>query len=231
MKGGMAKKTTPKRARVSVKTKKVTVPQGPDKAPGLKEDSAPDVGLQETAFENPVEEMDRETSSPDSSTKPPLAAEPGEPNKGPGGAAPEVEEVLELLAFRLADEEYAVDILMIKEIIRPMEITRVPRRPAFIKGVISLRGTIIPILDLRTRLGLTDSSPDRGTRILVVGLDHGLIGVIADSVTDVVKVKRSDVEPPPAIRGGSSSGHLKGVARVSGRLLILLDIEKSVTLE
>jgi purine-binding chemotaxis protein CheW len=135
------------------------------------------------------------------------------------------------LAFRLADEEYAVDILMIREIIRLVDITRVPRRPSFVKGIISLRGTIIPVIDLRTRLGLAESPPDRSTRILVVGLGRGLIGVIADSVTDVVKVKQCDVEPPPAVRGGSSAAHLKGVSRINERLLILLDLEKTVALE
>ncbi|MBI3597476.1 MAG: purine-binding chemotaxis protein CheW [Nitrospirae bacterium] len=148
----------------------------------------------------------------------------------PEGATGEKGEVLELLAFQLADEEYALDILMIKEIIRSLEITHVPRRPSAIKGIISLRGTIIPIYDLRTRLGLTESPPARNTRILVVELNKGLIGIIADRVTEVVKVKGRDVEPPPATGDGMLSGHLKGVTRVSGRLIILLDLTKAITL-
>lgn len=141
------------------------------------------------------------------------------------------DEILELLAFKLADEEYAVDILKIKEIIRPVEITRVPKRPPFIKGIISLRGTIIPIYDLRTRLGLAESSPSHHTRNLVVELENGMIGLIADSVTEVVKVNTRDIEPPPIIGGGESSGHLKGVTRVNGHLVILLDIEKAIGVE
>ena len=234
MKAGMGKKPTQKKTRVSGKNKqikKATVPQVPDKAEGLKEGSASDLGLQETASENPVEEKNRETSVSDSSATSPVAVDARETVKLPEGASPEADEVLELLAFRLADEEYAVDILMIKEIIRPMEITRVPRRAAFIRGIISLRGTVIPIFDLRTRLGLTESVSNRSTRILVVGLEKGLVGVIADSVTEVVKVRMQDIEPPPAVGGGSSSGHLKGVTRVNGRLLILLDLEKAITLE
>jgi purine-binding chemotaxis protein CheW len=235
----MAKKTTTKRARVSDKTPKIknaAVSRTHDKPARLMKRSKPEGPRQEVLSGNstPAQPPAGETpvtALPDLSPKPPLMADTGETMKGPGGAAPEAEEVQELLAFRLADEEYAVDILMIKEIIRLMEVTRVPRRQAFIKGVISLRGTIIPVFDLRTRLGLAESPPDRSTRILVVGLDKGLIGVIADSVTEVIKVKSSDVDPPPAVGGGSSSGHLKGVTRMNGRLLILLDLEKTVILE
>jgi purine-binding chemotaxis protein CheW len=263
MKGGMAKKTTPKRIRVSEKTPPIKNPaaSGTSNKPArLKKGSTSEVSLKETLSVSSTEEKDHRTADvvqpnavvletsetksaqssagempmtvlPASSTKPPLEADTRATKDRPEVAAPEVEEVLELLAFRLADEEYVVDILMIKEIIRLMEITRVPRRPAFIKGVISLRGTIIPVFDLRTRLGLLESPPDRNTRILVVGLGKGLIGVIADRVTDVVKVKLRDVEPAPAVRGGSSAGHLKGVTRMNERLLILLDLEKTVTLE
>jgi purine-binding chemotaxis protein CheW len=148
----------------------------------------------------------------------------------PGNATDKEEEVLELLAFQLADEEYALDILTIKEIIRSLEITHVPRRPSFIKGIISLRGTIIPIYDLRTRFGLKESPPTRNTRTLVVELNKGLIGIIADRVTEVVKVKGRDVEPPPATVDGMTAGHLKGVTMVNGRLIILLDLIKAVTL-
>jgi len=146
------------------------------------------------------------------------------------GSAVKEGEILELLAFQLADEEYAIDILMIKEIIRSLEITHVPRRPPVIKGIISLRGTIIPIYDLRTRLGLTDSPPTRNTRILVVELNKGQVGIIADRVTEVVKVKGTDVEPPPATGNGMTAGHLKGVTRVNGRLIILLDLTKAISL-
>jgi purine-binding chemotaxis protein CheW len=145
------------------------------------------------------------------------------------GSPVEEGEILELLAFQLADEEYAIDILMIKEIIRSVEITHVPRRPPVIKGIISLRGTIIPIYDLRTRLGLTESPPTRNTRILVVELNKGLIGIIADRVTEVVKVKGKDVEPPPATGDGMTAGHLKGITRVNGRLIILLNLTKAVS--
>lgn len=141
------------------------------------------------------------------------------------------EGILELLAFRLADEEYAVDLLQVKEIIRFVEITRVPRTPSAIKGVISLRGTIIPTFDLRTRLGLEESPAERKTRIVVVMLEKGLMGLIVDEVTDVIKIKADEIEPPPSAVGGSETDHLIGVVRSKGHLLILLDLEKAMALE
>jgi len=141
------------------------------------------------------------------------------------------EGVLELLAFRLANEEYAVDLLKIKEIIRFVEITRVPRTPSAIKGIISLRGTIVPAFDLRIRLGLEESPPERKTRIVVVMLEKGLMGLIVDEVTDVIKIKANEIETPPSVVGGSESEHLIGVVRSKGHLLILLDLEKALVLE
>ncbi|MFQ5950152.1 MAG: chemotaxis protein CheW, partial [Nitrospiria bacterium] len=88
------------------------------------------------------------------------------------------EEIIELLAFRLADEAYAVDLEKVKEIIRLAEITHVPRAPAIIKGISSLRGTIMPIFELRTRLGLRESPSDRRTRIIVMMIEKGLLGFI-----------------------------------------------------
>jgi len=165
---------------------------------------------------------------PNGSSPGATAAEVRETARTNDGASPEGEEILELLAFKLADEEYAVDVLMIKEIIRSVEVTRVPRRPDYIKGIISLRGKVIPIFDLRVRLGLKESESNRDTRILVIAMEKGMIGVITDGVTEVVKVQSREVEPPPGLGGGSSGGHLKGVTRVNGRLIILLDLEKAV---
>lgn len=141
------------------------------------------------------------------------------------------EGILELLAFRLANEEYAVDLLKVKEITRFVEITRVPRTPSAIKGIISLRGTIIPAFDLRTRLGLEESPAERKTRIVVVMLKKGLMGLIVDEVTDVIKIKADEIEPPPSAVGGSEADHLIGVVRSKGHLLILLDLEKALALE
>lgn len=172
------------------------------------------------------------TAMAESATMTPWAAQAADTRKrrGAGQAVPtEGEEVLELLTFQLADEEYAIELRMIREIIRPTAMTPVPRTIPFIKGILSLRGTIIPIFDLRTRLGLSESPQSRHTRILVVTLSRGLMGLIADHVTGVAKVKAGDIEPPPST-GGASSEHLKGVTHADGRFLILLDLEKTVAM-
>lgn len=133
---------------------------------------------------------------------------------------------LQLLAFLLGDEEYGVDILMVKEIIRLTEITPVPRASSYIQGIISLRGTVLPIFDLRQLLSMPDFKPDKKSRILVVSLAAGLIGIIVDAVTEVVELKEAELEPPPTVMGSVEADHIKGMGRYKRRLIILLDLEK-----
>jgi purine-binding chemotaxis protein CheW len=141
------------------------------------------------------------------------------------------EETIELLSFRLSNEEYAVNLLKVKEIIRLLEITRVPRAPSTINGVISLRGTIVTIYDLHSRLGLKKHPPNRKNRIIVVALEKGMVGYIADEVVEAFKFKVSEVEPPPSMLGEKQTEHLQGVVRLGDRMVILLDIQKAVTIE
>lgn len=137
------------------------------------------------------------------------------------------EEKIELLAFKLSDEEYVLDINRIKEIIRPVEITKVPRVPLYIKGIISLRGVIVPVYNLKKRLGLPEADADDKSqnRILIVNFDEELIGITADAVTGVVKINEDIIEPTPQIIKGVDAEYLKGVARINNRLLILLNLD------
>lgn len=145
-------------------------------------------------------------------------------------AAPDADEKkIELLAFKLSNEEYVLDINRIKEIIRPVEITRVPRVPSYIKGIISLRGVIVPVYNLKNRLGLleaNESSNDSQKRILIVNFDEEFIGIIVDAVTGVVKINEDIIEPTPQIIKGVDAEYLKGVARTNNRLLILLNLDR-----
>lgn len=145
-------------------------------------------------------------------------------------AAPDADEKkIELLAFKLSNEEYVLDINRIKEIIRPVEITRVPRVPLYIKGIISLRGFIVPVYNLKNRLGLSEVnefSNDSQKRILIVNFDEELVGIIVDAVTGVVKINEDIIEPTPQIIKGVDAEYLKGVARTNNRLLILLNLDK-----
>ncbi|MBI5179789.1 MAG: chemotaxis protein CheW [Nitrospirae bacterium] len=139
------------------------------------------------------------------------------------------EEKIELLAFKLLNEEYVLDINRIKEIIRPVEITRVPRAPLYIKGIISLRGVIVPVYNLKNRLGLLETSEfsdDSQKRILIVNFDEEFIGIIVDAVTGVVKINEDIIEPTPQIIKGVDAEYLKGVARTNNRFLILLNLDR-----
>ncbi len=154
-----------------------------------------------------------------------LDAEAGFRHSYAGQAAP-AEALRELLAFRLADEEYALDVAAIEEIIKPRPVTEVPLTPPFVTGLISLRGRIVPILDLRRRLGLAAEPLGRASRI-VVAADRGrVVGLQVDAVTGVVRLSAADIGPTPAVVGGVDGEFLEGLGRVGGRLVILLNFPR-----
>jgi purine-binding chemotaxis protein CheW len=134
--------------------------------------------------------------------------------------------ILQLVTFKLENEEFGVDILKVQEINRMLTITRIPNAPPFVEGVINLRGKIIPIVDLRKRLGFTGKPYDKSTRIIVVELDGLILGFIVDSVSEVLRISESTVEPPPSIIGGIESDYIEGVGKLDNRLLILLELSK-----
>jgi len=131
-----------------------------------------------------------------------------------------------VLTFLLANEEYAIDILAIEEITRPLTITYVPRVPPYIMGVVSLRGRVIPILDLHARLGLSAFSPGKKNRFIIFQVEQSGVGIIADRINDVVTLSKHQLQPAPAKIKASGSGFIKNIGRVGERMLIILDIEK-----
>ncbi|MGK7297140.1 MAG: chemotaxis protein CheW [Candidatus Wenzhouxiangella sp. M2_3B_020] len=141
------------------------------------------------------------------------------------------DDLLQLVSFVIDNEEFGVDILRVQEIIRPMAITRVPNAPAFVEGVINLRGRIIPVVDLRTRFGLESNEQDHETRIMVVELTDKVIGFMVDEVREVIRVNRDVIEPPPELAIGIDTNYIRGVARLEERLLILLDLEEVLSEE
>jgi purine-binding chemotaxis protein CheW len=136
--------------------------------------------------------------------------------------------LLQLVTFRLGEEEYALDILTVREINRMMEITRVPRAPDFIEGVVNLRGNVIPVLDLRKRFGLPPRERDKATRIIVTEVGTRVVGFIVDMVKEVLRIRSDTVEPPGEITGVDAE-YILGVGKVEDRLLILLDVDKVLT--
>ncbi len=139
------------------------------------------------------------------------------------------DELLQLVTFNLGVEEFAVDILNIQGINRMVEITKVPNSPDYVEGIINLRGKVIPIIDLRRKLGMTEKAFDKSTRFIVVEINKVVVGFIVDSVNDVLRVPKSITEPPPPLVAGIESEYITAVGKLEDRLIILLDIEKILT--
>ena len=135
----------------------------------------------------------------------------------------------QLVVFDLAEEGYGVDISSVREIIRMQEITRVPRAPEFVEGVINLRGKVIPVVDLRKRFGFPDSDATKDTRIVVVDIAGQDIGVVVDAVTEVLRIGADAVEPPSSVITTADSDYLLGIAKLETRLIILLDLEQALS--
>lgn len=138
------------------------------------------------------------------------------------------DDLLQLVSFNIGDEEFGVDILKVQEINRMVEITKVPQAPHYVEGVINLRGKVIPIVDLRKRFNLEVKEYDKNTRIVVVDIEGAIIGMVVDSVSEVLRLPSNTIEPPPEIVTGVNSEYIKGVAKLEDRLLIFLDLSKVV---
>ncbi|MBD3408980.1 MAG: chemotaxis protein CheW [Ignavibacteriales bacterium] len=134
-------------------------------------------------------------------------------------------ELLQLVSFNIGEEEFGVDILRVQEINKMTKVTRVPNAPDFVEGIINLRGKVIPIIDLRTRLNMAKKEEDKDTRIVVVELGGDTIGFVVDAVSEVLRISRDVTEPPPPIVAGVQSRFITAVAKLEDRLLILLDLE------
>ncbi len=132
---------------------------------------------------------------------------------------------LQLVTFRLGNEEFGIDIQKVQEINRMIDITKVPNAPDYVEGIVNLRGKIIPIVSLRTRLGFDQVEADKSTRIMVVEVDGKVVGFVVDSVSEVLRIDDAKIEPPPAITGGNDSAYIEGVINLADRILILLDLK------
>ena len=141
------------------------------------------------------------------------------------------DELTQLISFMVGKEEYGLEILNVKEVIRIREITKIPKAPLFVKGIINLRGDVIPIIDLREKFGLETEEYTTMTRVIIVEVDGKAIGMVVDSVSQVIRIAQSEVEPPPPLIGGLAAEYLRGVGKIGERLIILLNIIKILTTE
>ncbi len=136
-------------------------------------------------------------------------------------------EVVQLAAFKVGEEEYVVDIMRVREIIRPVPVTPVRKGPRFVEGVINLRGTVIPVIDLRRRFDLpVVDSAER--RIMIMSIEGRTIGVIVDAVTEVVRVPRGQIRPAPGLLEQDRAPFFLGVCQHRGRTLVLLNVKNVV---
>jgi len=134
------------------------------------------------------------------------------------------------LTFTLADEDYGISIKKIREIIGMMPVTKVPRVNAFVKGVINLRGKVIPVIDLRLRFGMEEIEHTDRTCIVIVEIEAGQttvqMGIVVDSVSEVLNIQEDDIQPPPDLSAGNRTRYILGMARMEGAVKILVDIDQ-----
>ncbi len=135
------------------------------------------------------------------------------------------------LTFALGDEEYGLEILRVREIIGMMGITLVPRMPNFVRGVINLRGKVIPVIDLRLRFGMNKVVDTKETCIIVVDLDDILMGIVVDQVSEVLDIKGHDIENTPSFGISVDTEFILGIGKAKDKVIIILDIRKVLTSE
>ncbi len=138
------------------------------------------------------------------------------------------DELIQLVSFMLAEEEYGVEVLKVREIIRMPTITKMPNVPQHVEGIINLRGKVIPIISMRKRFGLEENENGSQTRIIIMDVCGSLTGFIVDAVSEVIRIRSSEIQPPPSLvlSGGIGREFITGVFNHAERLLIIMDIDR-----
>lgn len=145
------------------------------------------------------------------------------PKKAEEKARPAEEQ---MVVLDVGEESYGIPVQRVREIVRVPPITRVPNGPAFLEGVINLRGQVIPVMDLRKHLGIPSGSETRSSRVVVSELGSHTVGLMVDAVSEVVMVATTEIEPPPTLIAGANDGQIRGVARLGDRLVLFLDPDR-----
>jgi purine-binding chemotaxis protein CheW len=136
-----------------------------------------------------------------------------------------------LAVFSLDGQPYAIDIMKIKQIIRPLKINKLPGGPNFLEGVINLRGVVIPVIDMRKRFAMDERESEEEKKVIIASVDRRIVGIIVDEVSEVVPVPRSEVQPPPRVIKGVESNYLMGVCRYKDDILMILNLDEILTAE
>ena len=143
-----------------------------------------------------------------------------------GRAAERNEQRLQMINFTLGGDEYAVEIQKVREVINFRELTPLPKAPSFVKGIINLRGEVIPVIDLREKLGLAHEAYSALTNVIIVEIGRKAVGVVVDDVRHVIRLAPGEVAPSPPFIGGLSGKYVSGVAKIGERLVVVLDMER-----
>ncbi|OOC11366.1 chemotaxis protein CheW [Thioalkalivibrio halophilus] len=130
------------------------------------------------------------------------------------------------VTFSLADETYAIDVLQVQEVLKVSDIAPVPGVPDYILGIINLRGNVVTVIDARRRMGLEDREPDDASRIVIIDVDDQNVGILVDSVSEVVRISPDSVEAAPEVGNDESSRFIQGVTSTEAGLTILVDLNK-----
>ena len=138
---------------------------------------------------------------------------------------------LQIVCFKIGNEEYGIDILQVQEILKLPKVTKLPKSKAFIMGVIDLRGKVLPIVDLSRRFGIESNKSSENSRAIVVDISGKKVGLGIDSVSHVIKVNTNDIEPPPPVVRGISGKYIVGIAKLENGFVVVLDINQMFTSE
>lgn len=139
------------------------------------------------------------------------------------------DEIIQWVTFRLDNEKYGIKVMQVQEVLRMTEIAPVPGAPTYVLGIINLRGNVVTVIDSRKRFGLADKEPDDSTRIVIIEAENQVVGILVDSVAEVVDLRVSEIDTAPNIGNDDSSKYIQGVSSQKGELLILVDVNKLLT--
>ena len=137
--------------------------------------------------------------------------------------------ILQWVTFRLDDETYGINVMQVREVLRYTEIAPVPGAPPYVLGIINLRGSVVTVIDTRTRFGLASADTTDNTRIVIIEVENQVVGILVDAVAEVVYLRQSEIETAPNVGTEESAKFIQGVCNKNGELLILVDLEKLMT--
>lgn len=139
--------------------------------------------------------------------------------------------IIQWVTFKLDNEKYGIKVMQVQEVLRMTEIAPVPGAPDYVLGIINLRGNVVTVIDTRRRFGLMEVEPDDSTRIVIIEADNQVVGILVDSVAEVVELRGSEIETAPNVGNDESSKYIQGVCSRDNELLILVDVNKLLTNE